>query len=1017
MSGQGYGSGPGGNGQPAPSGGNPQRSYITIASWAKTVASTEVEKIKLGLKIQYSQRDEDKNFGHNAYPHAFRNKLKGLNNLGTGAFLAVARKDSPKLGWICGIASYSAGFLTSSEHNERVIGMISERTEHSEAAPGYFSNAKNFWKYYTCNDIKSSAIALNSFYAKDENKNKFFDEDDEDDEDGDKKTFNFMPEFLIIPQELIAWFLETEPTAFELYQKLTSLCTTDTVPDEFELAMNWCLCACAKNTECKQDATPILFSTKEEECARWFKTTRVETLLGPRHAPAPQGAPAPATPGPAPGPAPAPAVTPSPTKKWWDMSQSAETTVLILSAKSNPAHVSPAWPGLVAAADLSEAVIVIKDEFEKMRTNLKVFDGSSPDLDLEQILTDVKALRLAPGGAAFAFPKLGEGFSLVQCRQLTPAEISARESRNAAANTARANGTFTYDNALDLQRRDPNDPPMTYVQLLKCVTAYGVLVAVFCTVECPHFIEVWALREVIAAQDKYEAVYFTAYTCRLITFAIMKDAHAYFNNTYQPSTLNMPRIPYPRSDLKSTGQHIAALTPIPRPLDFPQKWLSKGGDADQGGKLGNGGRSGFGQALQAGDREKGAFGTGGGTPADRDHIHREFKNLLAPLTNVDRNTSVGSICHAARRKYDSLPWLYKAGDQPGDMCFQHLFGECRSSRCRRYHATKEDLNAEPGFVRALCEALKPGVQKIATDYQRSRKRQAQKGIDAPWASKTSTPTESDDGVVMRQEERVKKKVKFASKPTAMFNAAGKINNGVNDYWVAKGRRSDEEGAEERREETVATQKVAKKSGPEKAAKTVASQRSAKTVAITERTTKPVRGERVLGKYKGQLKRENKRRKISRQLQQPDDVQYWRTHEPNPEVTYIPRLPRAHRGQMDPAGPALEHPAADLLTEYATFGCPANTGNDWTIDELQAAIDVGPHVSAMVPEAMQQLQEEVALKISNGQVKVFLWDDLKKNLPPKLKISRIAMIPHKSKPYRAILDLSYPIQFRDGTIAP
>ncbi|EJK53556.1 hypothetical protein THAOC_26983, partial [Thalassiosira oceanica] len=46
----------------------------------------------------------------------------------------------------------------------------------------------------------------------------------------------------------------------------------------------------------------------------------------------------------------------------------------------------------------------------------------------------------------------------------------------------------------------------------------------------------------------------------------------------------------------------------------------------------------------------------------------------------------------------------------------------------------------------------------------------------------------------------------------MFNAAGKINNGVNDYWVAKGRRSDEEGAEERREETVATQKVAKKSG-------------------------------------------------------------------------------------------------------------------------------------------------------------------------------------------------------------
>ena len=158
----------------------------------------------------------------------------------------------------------------------------------------------------------------------------------------------------------------------------------------------------------------------------------------------------------------------------------------------------------------------------------------------------------------------------------------------------------------------------------------------------------------------------------------------------------------------------------------------------------------------------------------------------------------------------------------------------------------------------------------------------------------------------------------------------------------------------------------------------------------------VRGKRVLGRDKGQLKRENKRRKIERQLQQSDGVQYWKTHEANPEVRYIPRVPREHRGQMDPAGPALEHPAAHLLDEYATFDCPANTGKNWTLAELEAAIEVGPHVSAMVPEAMQQLQEEVTSKVANGQVKVFLWDDLKKNMPPKLKTSQIAMIPHKSK---------------------
>ena len=178
MSGQGYGSGPGGNGQPSPNGGNPQQLYINISSWAKTVASTNGDKIKLGLNIQHLQRKKDKNNSHSACNHDFRNRLKSLNKLGTGGFLAVAREDSPNLGWICGIAPYSAGFLTSSEHNEKVIGMISDRTEHSEAAPGHFTNVKKFWKYHTCKGVKSSAIALSTFYEKDENKNKFFEEND-----------------------------------------------------------------------------------------------------------------------------------------------------------------------------------------------------------------------------------------------------------------------------------------------------------------------------------------------------------------------------------------------------------------------------------------------------------------------------------------------------------------------------------------------------------------------------------------------------------------------------------------------------------------------------------------------------------------------------------------------------------------------------------------------------------------------------------------------------------------------
>ena len=101
--------------------------------------------------------------------------------------------------------------------------------------------------------------------------------------------------------------------------------------------------------------------------------------------------------------------------------------------------------------------------------------------------------------------------------------------------------------------------------------------------------------------------------------------------------------------------------------------------------------------------------------------------------------------------------------------------------------------------------------------------------------------------------------------------------------------------------------------------------------------------------------------------------------------------------MFPSGEALQHPAAELLLEYATKGCPVNTGKEWTLDQLEAAIARGPHSSALVLEAIEQHTAELQDKIEKGQARVVLWEDLKKDMPPALKISPFAMIPHKSKP--------------------
>jgi len=58
---------------------------------------------------------------------------------------------------------------------------------------------------------------------------------------------------------------------------------------------------------------------------------------------------------------------------------------------------------------------------------------------------------------------------------------------------------------------------------------------------------------------------------------------------------------------------------------------------------------------------------------------------------------------------------------------------------------------------------------------------------------------------------------------------------------------------------------------------------------------------------------------------------------------------AHQNSMCPAGLALHHPAAEMLLNWAEFGCPTQTGKPWSISEMDEAIARGPHQSALTPE--------------------------------------------------------------------
>lgn len=94
-----------------------------------------------------------------------------------------------------------------------------------------------------------------------------------------------------------------------------------------------------------------------------------------------------------------------------------------------------------------------------------------------------------------------------------------------------------------------------------------------------------------------------------------------------------------------------------------------------------------------------------------------------------------------------------------------------------------------------------------------------------------------------------------------------------------------------------------------------------------------------------------------------------------------------------------------------------TGRPWTRDEMEAAIARGPHKSALLPEAMLHFAAEVTEKVAAGQARTVLWEDIKQDPPPQLKISPIAAVPHSSKPFRSILDLAFALKLQNGSTIP
>jgi hypothetical protein len=85
------------------------------------------------------------------------------------------------------------------------------------------------------------------------------------------------------------------------------------------------------------------------------------------------------------------------------------------------------------------------------------------------------------------------------------------------------------------------------------------------------------------------------------------------------------------------------------------------------------------------------------------------------------------------------------------------------------------------------------------------------------------------------------------------------------------------------------------------------------------------------------------------------------------------------------------------------------GESWSRQRIEAAIAKGAHASTEAPGAADACRAEALERVAAGSCRLINWVNIRVDIPPNLKVSPIAAVPHKSRLYRMILDLSYQIK--------
>ena len=104
--------------------------------------------------------------------------------------------------------------------------------------------------------------------------------------------------------------------------------------------------------------------------------------------------------------------------------------------------------------------------------------------------------------------------------------------------------------------------------------------------------------------------------------------------------------------------------------------------------------------------------------------------------------------------------------------------------------------------------------------------------------------------------------------------------------------------------------------------------------------------------------------------------------------------------------ALLHDTSELIDAYSQDGYSTGCGEDWAVDQMEAALQIRTYPSSDTEDAMKALHNETRGKVVNGYAKIIRYGELEKTFRQRYKISPMAMIPHKSRSYHKSFDFSF-----------